>query len=423
MSIPPPLPPAVGLERKPTPLPQLAEPSEAHLQAALAASARAEATLSALSREIQRLGSGVGGAREANESLTLELEALRELLGRTGDQQLTFEGKVEELEAVLDRTRHEHARERTFLIEQQDRFLVELLDEQEAELKRRDAELEILRGRVVELERRAVATVAPARASAPGASELAPPSAALGSAASELELTERSELERMAQKLAEDRERARETVARLQTQRDEAQNAVARITKERDEALSQIYRLKSELGGPRIPHSTHPPAGELRRDSASARAALLAVELELEAGLSHPTMPSSPSSSAANGPSSAPGASSAQTSETPPISSVLSPPRSNPHAAPLPTRLSPPPARLAPQPTVVGRPSPPPEELRSALTEALPVAAGRPSLLGKSSAGPRPTGGYSLNDESVEAEHLEGARPSSRPTTPGGDKR
>jgi len=150
---------------------------------------------------------------------------------------------------------------------------------------------------------------------------------------------------------------------------------------------------------------------------------LLAVELELEAGLSHPTMPSSPSSSAANGPSSAPGASSAQTSETPPISSVLSPPRSNPHAAPLPTRLSPPPARLAPQPTVVGRPSPPPEELRSALTEALPVAAGRPSLLGKSSAGPRPTGGYSLNDESVEAEHLEGARPSSRPTTPGGDKR
>ena len=38
-------------------------------------------SLTGLFRAIQQLGNGLGGAREANESLTLELEGLRDLLG------------------------------------------------------------------------------------------------------------------------------------------------------------------------------------------------------------------------------------------------------------------------------------------------------------------------------------------------------
>src|SRR6478752_486377 len=181
MSNEPTLPPVAEPQRKSSPLPVLANESDARLQAALAASARADASLTGLFRAIQQLGNGLGGAREANESLALELEGLRDLLGVASEQQQIFERKISELEQVLDRTRKEHAHERGYLIDQQDLFLVKLLDEQE--------------------------------------------------------------LERTAQKLAEDRERARETVARLQAQRDEAQIAVARIERERDEALHEIHRL------------------------------------------------------------------------------------------------------------------------------------------------------------------------------------
>ncbi|HKO52855.1 MAG TPA: hypothetical protein VJV79_34340, partial [Polyangiaceae bacterium] len=71
----------------------MAVDSDARVQAALAASARAEASLSGLFRAIQQLGNGVGGAREANESLTLELEGLRDLLAAASERQRIFERK------------------------------------------------------------------------------------------------------------------------------------------------------------------------------------------------------------------------------------------------------------------------------------------------------------------------------------------
>ncbi|MEI9948908.1 MAG: hypothetical protein WDO74_07980 [Pseudomonadota bacterium] len=329
----------------------MATESDVRLQAALVASARAEASLTGLFRAIQQLGNGVGGAREANESLTLELEGLRDLLGATSERQQVFERKVAELELVLDRTRKEHARERGFLIDQQDLFLVKLIDEQELELKRRDDDLDTLRGRLAELERSDSVTLPP-----PAVQPSSEPYAAVRlveldqpaeSASSELDRAELAELERTAQKLAEDRERARETVARLQAQRDEAQNAVARIGKERDDAFHEIHRLKSELGGPRIPMSTLPPSNETRRDSSAARAQAarlsldqLALEGHLGQAVSPASLPTSPPASFAS--ASSPIMSSA--SDSPrgqPISSVLRPPRSNPYASPIPSRLSP----------------------------------------------------------------------------------
>ncbi len=420
--------------------------SDARLQAALAASARAEASLTGLFRAIQHLGNGVGGAREANESLTVELEALRDMLSSANEQQRLFESRVEQLELVLDRARKEHDRERTFLIDQQDTFLVKLLDEQEAELKRRDTDLEVLRGRVVELERRQLVSIPPPLqlpSLSPSSMQLVEPARPSQPPLSELERAERDELERTAQKLATDRERARETVIRLQAQRDEAQSAVVRISKERDDALHQVHRLKSELGGPRIPLSTRPPPAETRRDSAQARAlgaTLTLDQLEMEARLTRPTAPassptaSSPSASASSPSASTPALSSAPLSSpissarpsprTPAISSVLNPPRSNPNASPLPTRLSPPPTRLSPPPRA--KHSPPPEELRRALTGP-PVmqssASSRPPLKQKPDASTRPLVGYSVGPESIETEHLEGVRLSSKPEPPISGKR
>jgi len=397
MSNSPTLPPVAGSQRKPTPLPVLAAETDVRVQAALAASARAEASLTSLFRAIQQLGNGVGGAREANESLTLELEGLRDLLGEASERQLIFERKITELELVLDRTRQEHAQERTYFIDQQDLFLVKLLDEQELELKQRDAELDTLRGRLAELERRGQVALAPTlvQVSAPPAPVQLPPLVQPAeSASSEQDRAERAELERTAQKLAEDRERARETVARLQAQRDEAQNAVARIGKELDDARHEIHRLKSELGGPRIPLSTRPPSTETRPPASSASM-------------------------------SSPLAGSPDSRQPQPISSVLSPPPGNPHASAIPSRLSPPPARLSPRLSAPAD-SQPPEELRRALTgpsSLQPPVDGGSTSRQKTEASMRPLGGYALGTGSVEPERLEAATQLSPSLPPASVKR
>jgi regulator of replication initiation timing len=422
MSNSPTLPPVAGPQRKPTPLPELAIESDARVQAALAASARAEASLSGLFRAIQQLGTGLGGAREANDSLTLELEGLRDLLGGASEQQQIFESKISELERVLDRTRKEHAQERGYFIDQQDLFLVKLLDEQELELKQRDSALETLRERLAELERRDQVGNAPTLVQAdppPSSLRLVELEQLASSAAPEVDRAELAELERIAQKLAEDRERARETVARLQAQRDEAQSAVARIGKERDDALHEIHRLRSELGGPR---TTRPPSPETRRDSSPARAPAGAHplgQLQMEVRLGQSRAPaSSPTASS-------PAASSASDlHRSQPISSVLSPPLGAPYTGPIPSRLSPPPARLSPPPA--SRTSPPPEELRRALTSASstqPAADSGSGVKTKPDARTRPLVGYSLGTGSVAPESLEGATQLSPSPPPSSKKR
>jgi hypothetical protein len=416
MSSSPTLPPATGpqrIDRRPTPLPSLTAQSDVRVQAAIAASARAEASLSGLYRAIQHLGTGVGGAREANELLTHELEALRDMLGAANEQQLAFKQKVAQLEQALDRSRKDAEREREFLTDQHDAFIVDLMDEQEGELERRDRDLTVLRERLAEIERRStVETVPPPTVDTRGSGRMRV--AKVEDEGTALDRAERAELERTAQKLAEDRERARETVARLQAQRDEAQGAVTRITKERDDALSQINRLKSELGGPRIPLSTRPPPVESRKpDAATTKppaasskipaAELTLDHLEIDARLGRPTV-SAPQLNLPprNSPLSSPSAAPRPTAPAPSISSIVTPPRSNPLAAPLPPRLS-----------------PPPEELRIALTASPALqplgASSRPPLKQKPDVSTRPLVGYSLNDDSVEPERLEGVRLSKPP--------
>jgi hypothetical protein len=415
MSSSPTLTPPTSAHRRPTPLPSLTAQSDVRVQAAIAASARAEASLSGLFRAIQHLGMGVGGAREANDLLTHELEALRDMLGAANEQQLAYKQKILLLEQALDRARKDEQRERRFLLEQQDAFIVDLIDEQEAELARRDRDLDVLRTRLAELERRNIDTVPPPTVDTRGSGRLE--ITRIDHEALALDRAERAELERTAQKLSEDRERARETVRRLQTQRDEAQSAVTRISQERDDALQQINRLKSELGGPRIPLSTRPPPVEPRKsDVASTKPPSVASKNPpAELKLDHVEIDARPGRSPVSAPQlNVPAASSLGATQRPPsgqapISSVMSPPRSNPLAAP------------SPKPKL----SPPPEELRSALITS-PVmqplgSSSRPPLKQKPDASTRPLVGYSLNDDSVQAERLEGVRLSKPP--PNRDKR
>lgn len=101
---------------------------EQTVEAALAASTRAEATLGALYRAIQQVTQGVSGAREANDQLASELHRVREMLAASNEQRLVFMNQVSLLEQQLADARSD----REFLIQEQDRFLAGLLEEHEA---------------------------------------------------------------------------------------------------------------------------------------------------------------------------------------------------------------------------------------------------------------------------------------------------
>ncbi len=440
LSSSPTLPPAPGvprIERRLTPLPSLTAQSDARVQAAIAASARAEASLSSLFRAIQSLDTGLGGAREANELLTRELEALREMVGAANEQQLAAKQKATLLEQALDRARKDSERERQFLTEQHDAFIVDLLDEQEGELERRDAELHTLREELAglralqaqqaknELEKsRDLPTVPPPNFDGGSSSRMRV--AARLDEGTAMDRAERVELERTAQKLAEDRERARETVQRLQAQRDDAQSAVSRVTKERDEALAQVFRLKAELGGPRIPLSTRPPQLDSRKPEPMPSVSkppkgieLTLDSLEIDAQLGLPPVRTSQPDHVSR--------QQRPTAPAPSITSIVDPPsskpaipvapRSNPLSAPRPSGLSTLAAPLSTSLPPISTPAP--EELRSALTSSPVlqplVASSRPPLKQKPDVSTRPLVGYSMNDEHVEPEQLEGVRLSKPP--------
>lgn len=164
--------------------PSLAAQCEAHVQAALGACVTTEARLGALFRAVQHISAGVSSAREANDQLAFELEALRSLLAASNEQQMELRHRIAMLEQALVRAEQQAAREREQLIEQQDAFLLLLLNDHEREVA------ELLRLRL-------------------------------------------------------ERDQLRGDLERVQAQRDEAQAAVVRIASERDQALIELSRTRS----------------------------------------------------------------------------------------------------------------------------------------------------------------------------------
>ncbi len=109
------------------------------LELALASVTRTEANLGLLLRGLKHLAAGATAARDANVELTLELDELRSHLTRGNEEEHALRYRMGQLEQLLDVIRHETAREREFLVEQQDLFLVEVMsdhDRQVADLRR-----------------------------------------------------------------------------------------------------------------------------------------------------------------------------------------------------------------------------------------------------------------------------------------------
>ncbi len=104
------------------------------MEMALASVTRTEANLGLLIRGLKHLAAGALAAREANAELTQELDQLRTDLTRRNEAEHSLRFRLSHVEQLLDVVRHEGAREREFLIEQQDLFLVEILTDHERQV-------------------------------------------------------------------------------------------------------------------------------------------------------------------------------------------------------------------------------------------------------------------------------------------------
>jgi hypothetical protein len=166
---------------------------------------------------------------------------------------------------------------------------------------------------------------------------------------------------------------------------------VSKLARERDEALVEIARLRTELGGPRVSLSPQPPQVESRRTGTPV--GQLAAPLV--------------------GPASTRSAASADSSlrrKTPPLPDAkLELDQAEMDAA----------LKGADAGTDIPRLSPPPEELRAALTGVhfppLNVEPPRSPLKQKPDPSTRPLIGYSLGADSIRPERLEGVALSSKP--------
>jgi predicted nucleic acid-binding Zn-ribbon protein len=216
------------------------DPDEA-LDAALEASTRTEASLSALMRAVKHLTTGVTGAQEANERLAVELENVRQMLASANEQRLAFKNRIVTLEETL--RRNEQARfaerataeqDRNFLVDEQDRFLAALLEEHDEQLERLKAEIAALRKAAEPSEKPTLPGIPLPANHADYAAQ---------SAGIELIRRERD-------KLLSERDRSRELLRRIQEQRDEAQKQLDDLKRERDEAQSEVSRLSALLDAP-----------------------------------------------------------------------------------------------------------------------------------------------------------------------------
>lgn len=228
----------------------LAARGEAHTQAALTASARADANLGSLFRTVQHLAAVVSGAREAHDQVVEELDHVRTLLGQADEEQLSLQHRVVVLEQTLERTEREAARERAFLIDEQDSFIGALWDEHAAEVAEVRRRLSIVEEnlRTSQDENQRLTDVAH---SADLQSE---------DMARKLRKAE-ADLARVVHENAE----LRETLSRLQTEREEALLAASQTTRERDHLRAELGRARSSQSIRALDSADAPAAS--RRDS------------------------------------------------------------------------------------------------------------------------------------------------------------
>ena len=416
VTIAPPAPNFDDLRSFATPLPSsLSNRSDQHFRAALDAGSRAGTSLTDLSRIMAELSGGLVGARQANEQLVQELSTLRAMLGSANEQQLALQHRTALLEQELTLSQSAAERERQFLTEQHDEFLAAILEEHEEALRARNSQGDTTRM-----------------------------SADVADLAQKLVESESARL------LAETEcVRAREALARAQTQRDDAQARADKRERERDELRAEASQLRARLGTHRSASTTPPPPVTssrppsfrppvmLRLDASeldstlhtrassprlpSVRPRLTPPPAELERAVYSPrpvslTPPLSMTASTAL-PTSSP-VSSAQTAEPFPRESTrpgVGGPK--PSAPPPPASFGPPPSGWTPPPPPP-EPEPEPEPRKPVISAAsMPpgLSSQQPILKQKPHPTTRPLIDYSLGEDGVLSETLEGARLSSKP--------
>ncbi|MGC4090371.1 MAG: hypothetical protein QM756_21330 [Polyangiaceae bacterium] len=121
------------------------------IEAAMAASARTEATLTDLLRTAKFLSASIHAVRDANAALVEELEVLCAVVDGDHAERNALERRIQRLERVADDTGREAAKERQFLLEEHDAFIASLVSDHERELKE-------LRRRLASLETEPAAT-------------------------------------------------------------------------------------------------------------------------------------------------------------------------------------------------------------------------------------------------------------------------
>lgn len=245
--------------------PNLLARGEAHAAAALSACTRAEANLGALLRNVQHLAATISSAREAKADVVQELEYLRALLADADGEQLTLKHRVALLEQALERSEREGARERAFLLHEQDTFIAGLWDEHAYEVR--------------ELRRRLTTTEQTLRASQEESQTLA--TDADGARREAEELTRRLlRAEGEVSRLIDASSDMRDTLARLHAEREEARVAAAHASRERDQLQTEIARLKSVEPSSSSGAAAAPIPLVVRGESARVTAARLDRELE-----------------------------------------------------------------------------------------------------------------------------------------------
>ncbi|MGC4092489.1 MAG: hypothetical protein QM756_32355 [Polyangiaceae bacterium] len=197
----------------------LAARGEAHAQLALGACARTDANLGSLLRTVQHIAATINSAREARDDVVEELEHLRTLLGQADEEQLSLRHRTNLLEQTLERTERDAARERAFLIDEQDTFIGALWDEHATELgelRRRLTTTEELLGQTQDENQRL----------------------ADGAHSASLQSEETARRLRKAEadlaRVVNENTSLRETLSRLQMEREEALLAASQTTRERD---------------------------------------------------------------------------------------------------------------------------------------------------------------------------------------------
>ena len=412
VTIAPPAPNFDEILRQPTPVPSLSHRSDLHFRAALDAGNRAGSSLAELSKMAAELSGGVIGAKRANEQLVQELSTLRAMLGSANEQQLSLRHRVAELEQEIIAVREQATHERQFLTDQHDDFLAALLEEHEEAL-------------------------AAAQSTESDTRRLGPES---GDLAQKLVQTETARLE-----LERESMRIREGLAKAQTQRDEAQMRAAARERERDELRAEASMLRARLGTLRSSSTTPPPPVVSRPPSFHPPPALELDSGELDSTLHsrppapRPKAPSLPSRRMTPPPELERAVYTPRpVSVTPaPISDTASPfPRVSTRpgvGGPKPSDAAPP-ADFGPPPSGWTPVPPPPEPDAAPPPPAAPVVrtASRPAVVSAASIPPsqvpkhpvlkqkpdptsRPLISYSLGEDGVQSETLEGARLSSKP--------